>query len=156
MGVVYQCEDSYFVYQIIREWIRIMTSRKRPAASLGSHHPAIDTAYQNSEGAPAMPPHANASQPALQRARAVGETVDAMPCNASKASEYGKQSVLPTAGATVQPASATVTRSTLSEDVRASAVELLNTHRAAAGRSIQEQVGEPIQANLLPGAGSRR
>lgn len=38
-----------------------------------------------------------------------------MPYNASKASEYGKQSVLPEAGAIVQPASAAVTGSTLSE-----------------------------------------
>ncbi|NPT39392.1 catalase [Paraburkholderia xenovorans] len=92
-----------------------MSARKRPAVSSDSHQPAIDTAYQNSDSAPAMPPHANANQPALQRARAVGETVDAMPYNASKASEYGKQSVFPTAGAAVQPASAAVTGSTLSE-----------------------------------------
>lgn len=92
-----------------------MVARKRGTGSADAGQPAVDTAYLNSDSAPATPPGATASQPALKRARAVGETVDATPYNASKASEYGKQSVLPTASATVKPASAAVTASTLSE-----------------------------------------
>ena len=76
---------------------------------------AVDTAYFNTDSAPALPPSSKAKHPALKQARATGETVDKLPANENKAAEYGKGSAKPPAGQTAEPPDESVAASTLSE-----------------------------------------
>lgn len=92
-----------------------MAKKTRKQAHEGK---AVDSAYFNSDSAPASPPPAGASQPPLRQARETGELVDAMPHNANKAGEYGKASVRPQTGAQASPASPRATASTLAEKQR--------------------------------------
>ena len=94
-----------------------MASRTRKPAK-SQHQPALDTAYFNSDSAPALPPAPSASHPALKQARAVGETVAAIPTNGNKAAEYGDKAAVPPVGATTEPPHESVTASTLSEKNR--------------------------------------
>src|SRR5690606_3501401 len=77
---------------------------------------AVDTAYFNSDSGPALPPASAASHPALVQARAVGETVDAIPFNTNKAAEYGPDSALPPMGQTAEPADESASASSLGEN----------------------------------------
>ena len=76
---------------------------------------AVDTAYFNTDSAPALPPSGKSRHPALKKARATGTTVDGMPANANKPAEYGKAAANPPVGQTVEPADDSVAASTLSE-----------------------------------------
>jgi catalase len=93
-----------------------MANKKR-APSKGDQQSAVDTAYFNTDSAPALPPSKNSSHPALKQAIAVGEMVDAIPENANKASEYGRVDVAPV-GQTAEPPDVSATASTLSEKNR--------------------------------------
>ena len=92
-----------------------MPSRKPPQTENASQN-ALDSAFLNSDSGPAGAPDPKSKHPAAQKARAVGETVQGMPFNPNKASEYGAASGCPFSGATVKPPSDAVSGSTLSED----------------------------------------
>lgn len=76
---------------------------------------AVDTAYLNTDSAPALPPSNKTRKPALKHVLAVGETVNALPANENKAAEYGEESITPPSGQTAPLAAQSVTASTLSE-----------------------------------------
>ncbi|OZI38123.1 catalase HPII [Bordetella genomosp. 10] len=136
-----------------------MATRKRQSAKR-PQQPAVDSAYFNSDSAPALPPAPSASQPALKQARAVGETVDGMPANVNKAAEYGPQAAHPPVGATVEPPDAAVTASTLSEKnssaktgakaiigVNAASGELPRVRADAGGQAMTTNQGVPVADN---------
>lgn len=95
-----------------------MASRKKTDVQADTQL-AIDSAFLNTDSGPATPPKANASNPALKKARATGETAAARPHNAEKAGEYGEAAArCPFTGAHVAPTSDLVATSTLSESNR--------------------------------------
>jgi len=128
--------------------------------SAGRHQTAVDSAYLNSDSAPAMPPRDDAKHPALVRARAVGETVDAMPHNASKRAEYGRSAATPPAGETVEPAVPSASASSLSEKnssaktggaakpgVNAAGGELPRVRADSGGQAMTTNQGVPLADN---------
>lgn len=76
---------------------------------------ALDTAYMNTDSGPALPPSETNSLPALKQARAVGQTVEALPANENKPAEYGEAAAIPPVGQTASPPDESVVVSTLSE-----------------------------------------
>lgn len=120
----------------------------------------MDTAYLNSDSAPALPPAPSASQPALKQARAVGETVDGMPFNPNKPAEYGAKSIRPPTGTSVKPADVSATASTLSEKnrsaktgakastgVNAASGELPRVRADSGGQAMTTNQGVPVADN---------
>ncbi|HQY28645.1 MAG TPA: catalase, partial [Burkholderiaceae bacterium] len=107
-----------------------------------------------------MPPRDDAKHPALVRARAVGETVDAMPHNASKRAEYGRSAATPPAGETVEPAVPSASASSLSEKnssaktggaakpgVNAAGGELPRVRADSGGQAMTTNQGVPLADN---------
>ncbi len=136
-----------------------MATRKRQPTKM-PQQPAMDTAYFNSDSAPALPPAPAASQPALKQARAVGETVDGVPANSNKAAEYGEKAARPPVGATVEPPDESVTASTLSEKnrsaktgakasvgVNAASGELPRVRADSGGQAMTTNQGVPVADN---------
>src|SRR5690606_11419186 len=140
-------------------------SKKKPPKKSAAQeqtkvHAAVDTAYFNSDSGPAMPPASSARHPALKQARAVGETVDAIPANSNKLSEYGPESVMPPMGQTTEPADESVTASSLSEDnespktgaraergVNAAGGELPRVRADSSGQALTTNQGVPVADN---------
>ncbi len=121
---------------------------------------AVDTAYLNTDSAPALPPDAKATHPALRQARAVGELVGGQPSNQNKATEYGQGAARPQAGATVKPAEDSASASTLSEKnrstktgakagigVNAAGGELPRVRADGGGQAMTTNQGVPIADN---------
>ncbi|WP_144636213.1 catalase [Bordetella genomosp. 13] len=143
-----------------------MATRKRQPAK-GPQQAAVDTAYLNSDSGPAMPPSPQAAHPALKKTRAVGEMVEAMPANATKAAEYGAQSGCPFSGKTVAPKDPTAVGSTLTElntspktggaaepGVNAAGGELPRVRVDSEGQGMTTNQGVPVadnQASLKAG-----
>ena len=75
---------------------------------------SVDSAFLNSDSAPALPPTKLDAHAALKQAKACGDTAAAIAHNANKASEYGEQASCPYTGAHV-PAAPIATGSSLSE-----------------------------------------
>ena len=136
-----------------------MASRKKSTAS-GETPSALDSAYMNTDSGPNAPPREGARQPALKQARAVGDTVAAMPHNATKAAEYGDASACPFTGATVQPPDPSVGASTLSEGngsaktgspaspgVNAAGGELPRVRADGGGQPLTTNQGVPVADN---------
>jgi len=134
--------------------------QKRSGKAASKDQAAVDTAYFNSDSGPALPPASTASHPALKQARAVGETVDAIPANTNKAAEYGPDSVLPPMGQTAEPADESVTASSLSEDnespktgaraepgVNAAGGELPRVRADSSGQVLTTNQGVPVGDN---------
>ncbi len=138
-----------------------MATRKRgKQSSDGTTQSAVDTAYLNSDSGPATAPAATASHPALKKARAVGETVDAMAHNPNKAAEYGASARKPPVGATAEPVSEAVAASTLSEKnksgktgpraaagVNAAGGELPRVRADGSGQALTTNQGVPVADN---------
>src|SRR5690606_9389312 len=121
---------------------------------------AVDSAYLNSDSAPATPPRVDARHPALARARAVGETVDAMPHNVVKPAEYGRAAAIPPVGETVEPPTASASASSLSEKnasaktggpakpgVNAAGGELPRVRADSGGQAMTTNQGVPLADN---------
>lgn len=80
---------------------------------------AVDTAFNNTDSGPAVPPAPDTGSPAMKRAAAVAATAQAQPQNANKADEYGEQGArCPYRGAQVAPPDDSVGASSLSERER--------------------------------------
>jgi catalase len=80
---------------------------------------AVDSAFLNTDSAPASAPAPATRKRALQQAFAIGETAAAIPHNADKPAEYGAgHARQPVTGTHVSVAAPTVTASTLSESNR--------------------------------------
>ncbi|RPI46905.1 MAG: catalase, partial [Betaproteobacteria bacterium] len=137
-----------------------MATRNRPPKSARNLQAAVDSAYLNSDSAPATPPRDDAKHPALVRARAVGKTVDAMPHNALKPAEYGRSAATPPAGATVEPVVSSASASSLSEKnssaktggaakpgVNAAGGELPRVRADSGGQAMTTNQGVPLADN---------
>jgi len=92
-----------------------MATNKGKSGRATSDQAAVDTAYFNTDSAPALPPDKTAKHPALKQARAVGELVDSLPANANKAKEYGAAATVPPVGQTAEAEDESALASTLSE-----------------------------------------
>src|SRR5690606_33656587 len=137
-----------------------MATRKRTPKPASQQQAAVDSAYLNSDSAPATPPRVDARHPALARARAVGETVDAMPHNVVKPAEYGRAAAIPPVGETVEPPTASASASSLSEKnasaktggpakpgVNAAGGELPRVRADSGGQAMTTNQGVPLADN---------
>lgn len=88
------------------------TNGKEPASGQAS----VDSAFQNTDSGPALPPDPKSKVAAVSRAADIGAMSAAMPHNQHKANEYGhKHALAPVQGESIEPASAAALGSTLSE-----------------------------------------
>ncbi|MFY2843916.1 catalase [Achromobacter ruhlandii] len=120
----------------------------------------VDTAFNNTDSGPGAPP-AGAATPAMRRAAAVAETVQALPHHADKANEYGEEGArCPYLGAQVEPPDAVVGASTLSEregnaktgegaapGVNAVDGQLARVRADAQGQALTTNQGVPVSDN---------
>ncbi|HLT63698.1 MAG TPA: catalase [Pseudohongiella sp.] len=134
-----------------------MATDKTPRNSRPS---AVETAYLNSDSGPALPPDEKSTHPALKQARAVGETVEAIPSNDNKPAEYGPGSGKPPVGQNVEPPDTSVTASTLSEKNKSAKVgskiakginavdgTLQRVRADSGGRTLTTNQGVPVADN---------
>ncbi|ANC46588.1 catalase [Pandoraea pnomenusa] len=100
-----------------------MTRRKTPHATPQSGSPskqetgnafATESGFRQSDGGPAGSPGAS-KDPGVKRSRELGQTVDAIPHNTEKASEYGVEAATPEPGPTSKSPSPHARASTIGE-----------------------------------------
>ncbi|CAM3710716.1 catalase [Bordetella tumulicola] len=121
---------------------------------------AVDTAYLNTDSGPALPPASDATQPALKKARAVGDLVASQSHNVNKPAEYGISSARPPTGNTAAPRDKSATASTLSEKntsaktgakatsgVNAAGGELPRVRADSGGQAMTTNQGVPVADN---------
>lgn len=92
-----------------------MATQKKSSKPVRKTTAATDSAYLNTDSGPAAAPRADGKDPALVKARAIGEMAGKLAHNTTKAAEYGRHTDVPHAGATAAPSEPAAVASTLSE-----------------------------------------